>query len=136
MESAEYHAFRKQFGTLCGVIDNPMAVATEAYTRDMVSIDVVNSMHLPTKTTKEKANYLLCCMASRISTCPESFHEFVRVLKTQKNLIAVAENLQMEYCELKFDLVLSVFIFEFVLSFHISPIFLHYIVVQLLHEAV
>lgn len=99
MESAEYRTFRKQFSTLCSVIDNPLAVATDAYSRDMISIDVVNSMHLPTKTTPEKANYLLCCLAGRISTCPESFHEFVRVLKTQKNLVAVAENLQMEYCE-------------------------------------
>lgn len=99
MASAESRAFRKKFSTLISAIDNPLAVAVEAYSRDLVSKDVVDRMLVQTLTTAEKATFLLSCMESRISTYQESFHEFVRVLKTQTNLLNVAENLQMEFCE-------------------------------------
>ena len=99
MASAESLAFRKQFYTLINAIDNPLAVAAAAYSRNLVSQDVLDGMLVQTRTTSEKATILLRCMESRISTSQKSFHEFVRVLKTQTNLIEVAENLQMEFCE-------------------------------------
>ena len=99
MASAESQAFRKKFSTLVSAIDNPLAVAVEAYSRDLVSKDILDRILVQTLTTSEKATILLCCVESRISTCHKSFHEFVRVLKTQTNLIEVAETLQMEFCE-------------------------------------
>ena len=99
MASAESLAFRKQFYTLINAIDNPLAVAAAAYSRNLVSQDVLDGMLVQTRTTSEKATILLRCMESRISTCQKSFHEFVRVLKTQTNLINVAENLQVEFGE-------------------------------------
>ena len=41
-------------------------------------------------------------LQSHVSTDQQSFHEFVRVLKTQTNLVQTAENLQMDYCKLYF----------------------------------
>ena len=99
MASAESQAFKKKFSTLVNAINNPLAVAVEAYSRDLVSKDILDRILLQTLTASEKATVLLCCVESRISTCQRSFHEFVRVLKTQTNLIEVAETLQMEFCE-------------------------------------
>jgi len=100
VEEAESLAFRKQFYTLICAIDNPLAVAAVAQSRNLVSKDVVERMLVQTLTIQEKATSLLWCIDSRIPTCQRSFHEFVRVLKTQTNLIQVAESLQMEFCEL------------------------------------
>jgi len=97
--SAESRVFRKKFSTLISAIDNPLAVTAEAYPRDLVSKDVLDRMLVPSLTTAEKATFLLSCMESHISTYQKSFHEFARVLKTQANLLDVAENLQVEFCE-------------------------------------
>jgi len=100
MASAESLAFRKQFYTLISAINDPLAVAAVAHSRNLVSKYVVDRMFVQTLTIPEKATSLLWCIGSRISTCQRSFHEFVRVLKTQTNLIQVAESLQMEFCKL------------------------------------
>ena len=99
MATAESRAFQSQFSTLISAIDNPLTTAAEAYSRDLISRDIVAKMLVSTLTTKEKAAMLLTSVESRVSTNQQSFHEFVRVLKTQTNLVQTAENLQMEYCE-------------------------------------
>ena len=102
MATAESRAFKSQFSTLLSVIDNPLTIAAEAYSRDLISRDVVDKMLVSTLTAKEKAAILLTSVESHIATNKQSFHEFVRVLKTQTNLVQTAENLQMDYCKLYF----------------------------------
>ena len=96
---AESRAFQSQFSTLISAIDNPLTIAAEAYSRDLISRDVMDKMLVSTLTAKEKAAILLTSVESHISSNQQSFHEFVRVLKTQTNLVQTAENLQMECCE-------------------------------------
>ena len=102
MASAESRAFKSQFSTLLSVIDNPLTIAAEAYSRDLIFRDVMDKMLVSTLTAKEKAAILLTSVESHIATNQQSFHEFVRVLKTQTNLVQTAENLQMDYCKLYF----------------------------------
>jgi len=99
MVTAESQAFKGQFSTLLSVIDNPLTIAAEAYSRNLISRDVMDKMLVSSLTAREKAAILLTSVESHVSTDQQSFHEFVRVLKTQTNLIQTAENLQMECCE-------------------------------------
>ena len=102
MASAESQAFKSQFSTLLSVIDNPLTIAAEAYSRDLISRDVRDKMLVSSLTAKEKTAILPTSVESHVSTNKQSFHEFVRVLKTQTNLVQTAENLQMDYCKLYF----------------------------------
>ena len=116
MATAESQAFRRQFSILINAIDDPLSIAVEAYSRCLVSKDVRDKMLISSMTAKEKAVVLLTSVESSISTNQQSFHEFVRVLKTQTNLVQTAENLQMEYCKCYFMQFFFVFLSRFIRS--------------------
>ena len=118
MATAESQVFRRQFSILISAIDDPLSIAVEAYARCLVSKDVRDKMLIPSLTAKEKAVVLLTSVESNISTNQQSFHEFVRVLKTQTNLVQTAENLQMEYCKFYFMQNFFVFLSRFIRSQH------------------
>ena len=112
MANAESQAFKSQFSTLLSVIDNPLTIAAEAYSRNLISRDVMDKMLVSTLTAREKAAILLTSVESQVSTNQQSFHEFVRVLKTQTNLVQTAEILQMECCEFHIMQLECVFYFD------------------------
>ena len=104
MASAESQAIQKYFATLVTAINSPLAVAVEAYSRELISSDVRDKMVVLGMTEKDKTAILMSAIEHSINTRPHLFHEFVRVLKTQPYLEQVAEELQMEFRKFCCDL--------------------------------
>ena len=96
LDSAEYQAFKKCFAVLNDGISDPGWLATQLYSKDMISRDKrreIETLPTPTQTLK-----LLSAVEDQIITDPTSkFKDFLDILQTEPSLEHLARKLKEAY---------------------------------------
>ena len=91
-------AFKKHCGDLMIAITEPLPLAYQLYSRDVISEEVKDKMLLPI-TKGEKNMALLDAIEARIRTKPSDFWTLVTVLGTDIVLCTFATRLRETYCK-------------------------------------
>ena len=95
LDSPEYQAFKKYFAVLSDGISDPGWLATQLYSRDMVSRDARQEAQLETLSAPIRTRKLLSAVEDQILTSPEpKFRDFLYVLHSEPSLEHLARKLE------------------------------------------
>ena len=91
--SPEYQAFQKHFAVLSDGISDPGWLATQLYSRDMISRDMRHKAELETLPAPTRTRKLLSAVEDQIITSPTSkFRDFLYILHSDPSLEHLAKN--------------------------------------------
>ena len=103
LDSAECQAFQKSFAVLSDGISDPVWLASELYSRDMISRDVRQEAQLETLPASTRTRKLLSAIEDQIKTGSASkFRGFLDILHSEPSLKHLARKLEEAYCKLQF----------------------------------
>lgn len=86
-DSLESQAFRKHFGELCHAISDPEWLASELFSKGMISNDALDDTITTMGISRTyKTRRLLCHFMGTLSSNPECFQKFISTLKSSKHL--------------------------------------------------
>ena len=95
LDSAECQAFQKCFAVLSDGISDPGWLASELYSRDMISRDERQEAQLETLPAPTRTRKLLSAIEDQIKASPASkFRGFLDILHSQPSLEHLARNLE------------------------------------------
>ena len=104
LDSAEYQTFQKHFAVLCKRISDPGWLASELYSRDMISHNMRQEAQLETLSAPTRIRKLLSAVEDQIVTSPASkFRDFLDILHSEPSLDHLARKLEEAYSKLKFS---------------------------------
>ena len=97
-DSAEYQAFQSCFAILSNGITEPGWLATELYSRDMISRDMRQEVQLETVPALIRTRKLLSAVEDQILTSPQpKFGDFLYILHSEPSLEHLARTLEEAY---------------------------------------
>ena len=97
-DSAEYQAFQSCFAVLSNGITEPGWLATELYSRDMISRDMRREVQLETLPASVRTHKLLSSVEDQIVTSPTSkFRDLLDILYSEPSLEHLARKLEEAY---------------------------------------
>ena len=95
LDSPEYQAFQKHFAVLSDGISDPGWLATQLYSRDMISRGMRQEAQLETLPAPIRTRKLLSAVEDQILTSPEpKFRDFLYVLHSEPSLEHLARKLE------------------------------------------
>lgn len=98
LESSECQAFKKCFAVLNNGISDPGWLASELYSRDMISQDIRQEAELQTLSASTRAHKILSAVEDQIITSPTSkFRDFLGILHSEPSLEHLARKLEEAY---------------------------------------
>ena len=104
LDSAEYQAFQSCFALLRMGISDPDWLASELYSRDMISRDVRQEAELQTLPASVRTHTLLSAVEKQIITSPASkFRDFLDILHSEPSLKHLTTKLEETCSKLKFS---------------------------------
>ena len=96
--SPELRVFKRYFSKLAAAIVHPERLASELYSRDIVSKEVRNeTMHIMGPSAYNRTMKLLSAVECLIELNPGTFHTFVSVLRGDSSLVYFADAMSDEY---------------------------------------
>ena len=99
--SAKCQAFKKCFAVLSNGISDPGWLASELYSRDMISSNLRQEAQLVTLPAPARTHELLSAVEGQIKTSPEpKFRDFLYILHSESSLEHLARKLEEAYGEL------------------------------------
>ena len=90
-ETVEAKTMREHYANLTKTIQDPLGLATELYSADVIAKKVLDSTLEFNCTRVEKTMHLLQAVRDQITINPKVFHSFLTVLKKDSSLRATAE---------------------------------------------
>ena len=98
LDSPEYQEFQKHFAVLSDGISDPGWLATQLYSRDMISRDMRHKAELETLPAPTQTCKLLSAVEDQIITSPTSkFRDFLDTLHNEPSLEHLARKLEVTY---------------------------------------
>ena len=95
LDSPEYQAFRRHNAVLSDGISDPGWLATQLYSRDMISRDMRREAELETTPAPTRTRKLLSAVEDQILTSPEpKFRDFLYILHSEPALDHLARKLE------------------------------------------
>ena len=95
LDSPEYRAFQKHFAVLSDGISDPGWLATQLYSRDMISKSVRQEAQLGTLPAEIRTRKLVSAVEDQILTNPEpKFRDFLYILHSEPTLEHLARKLE------------------------------------------
>ena len=98
-ETPEAKTMQKRYADLTKAIQDPLGLATELYSEDVIVKRVLDSTLESSHIKVEKTMHLLQAVSDQIAVNPKDFHCFLTVLKKDSSLRAVAELINSTYCK-------------------------------------
>ena len=99
-ETPEYRTFREHYDRLYHAIQDPLSLATQLFTRSIVTSAVTGRMIAVGLSTLEKNGVLLSAIEMQIRTDPRRFYEFLSALIEDPALQSLVESMQSKCCAL------------------------------------
>ena len=96
-ETVEAKTIRKHYADLTKAIQDPLGLASELYSADVIARRILDSALESTNPKVEKAMHLLQAVSDQIAVNPKDFHCFLAVLKKDPSLQAIAELISSTY---------------------------------------
>ena len=96
-ETPEARTMRKHYADLTKAIQNPLGLASELYSADVIARNILDSTLESTNPKVEKTMHLLQAVSDQIITNPQEFHCFLAVLRKDSSLQATAELISSTY---------------------------------------
>ena len=110
--SAQCQAFKKCFAVLSNGISDPGLLASELYSRDMISSNLRQEAQLERIPAPTRTHKLLSAVEGQIKTSPElKFRDFLYILHSEPSLDHLARKLEEAYGEFYFFCVTSVVLY-------------------------
>ena len=98
LSSPEYQTFQSCFGVLCNGISDPGWLASELYSRDMISRDTRQEAELQTLSASIRTRKLLSAVEDQIVTKPKpKFADLLYILHSEPSLEHLATKLEETY---------------------------------------
>ena len=95
LDSPEYQAFKRHLAFLSGGISDPGWLASQLYSRDMISRDMRREGELETTPAPTRTRKLLSAVEDQILTSPEpKFRDFLDILHSEPALDHLARKLE------------------------------------------
>ena len=95
LNSAEHQTFQKCFAVLSNGISDPGWLASELYSRDMISRDIRQEAELEALPAPTRTRKLLSAVEDQIITCPTSkFRDLLYILHSESSLEHLATMLE------------------------------------------
>ena len=108
LDSPECQAFQKCFAVLSDGISDPGWLATQLYSRDMISRDMRREAVLETTPAPTRTRKLLSAVEDQIKTSPTSkFRDFLYILHSEPSLEHLARKLEKVCSKLEFSVSLT-----------------------------
>ena len=96
-ETPEARTMRKHYADLTKAIQNPLGLASELYSADVIARSILDSILESSCTKVEKTMHLLQAVSDQITSNPKAFYCFLAVLKKDSSLQATAELISSTY---------------------------------------
>ena len=98
LSSPEYQTFQSCFAVLCNGISDPGWLASELYSRDMISQDIRQEAELQTLSASIRTRKLLSAVEDQILTSPKpKFADLLYILHSEPSLEHLAAKLEENY---------------------------------------
>ena len=108
LDSSECQAFQKCFAVLNNGISDPGWLASELYSRDMISSNVRQEAQLQTLASPTRTHTLLSAVEHQIKTSPTfKFRDFLYILHSEPSLEHLARMLEEACSKLEFSVSLT-----------------------------
>ena len=95
--NAAFEAVREKRAPLLAAITDPLVLATELYSRKVISKVVLDKIRELPFTTHQKADIIMNSIESRIRTHPQDFCTLLGILASDCDLCIFAESLRHSY---------------------------------------
>ena len=102
-ETVEAKIIRKHYADLTKAVQDPLGLAAELYSANVIARSILDSTMVSTHTKVEKVMYLLQAVSDRITINPKDFHCFLAVLKKDSSLQEMAELMNSTYSKRHYD---------------------------------
>ena len=114
--------FQKHFAVLCEGISDPGLLATQLYSRDMISRDMRREAELETIPAPTRTRKLLSAVEDQIITSPEpKFSDLLNILHSEPSLEHLAKMLEEACSKLSFCvnsvLQINIYVYIFILFY-------------------
>ena len=96
-ETPEAKTMRKHYADLTKAIQNPLGLASELYSANVIARNILDSTLESSCTKVEKTMHLLQAVSDQITVNPKDFHCFLDVLRKDSSLQATAELISSTY---------------------------------------
>ena len=93
-ETPEYRTFREHYARLVHAIQNPLSLATQLFTRNIIDFSLLQRVNTLGFTTFQNSNTLLSAVLEKIQTDPRMFSEFLSALKEDPSMQSLVESMQ------------------------------------------
>ena len=96
-ETPECYAFRKHYAKLAEAIQNPLSLANQLFSEEIITSEVKERMRSPLLSRVGKNSGLLSAVEIRIKTDPSIFPVLLSSLKDDASLWPLVESMQSKY---------------------------------------
>ena len=93
-ETPEYRILREHYDRLVTAISDPLLLATRLFSRSIIDYALLQRVTMPTFTTLQNTNTLLCAVLGKIQTDPSAFSAFLAALNEDTSMQSLAESMQ------------------------------------------
>lgn len=93
-ESPEYCIFRDHYSKLCCAIQDPLLLAIQLFSREIINSEVKERMTIPTLSRLEKNNALLSAVEGQIRADPITFYQFLLALKEDTSMLSLVRSME------------------------------------------
>ena len=93
-ETPEYRTFREHYDRLYHAIQDPLSLATQLFTRNIITSAVKGKMSIVGLSTLEKTSLLLSAVEGQIQTDPRVFHVFLSTLNEDTSMKLLVKSMQ------------------------------------------
>lgn len=95
--TAAFEAVRENRAMLLTAIAEPLILATELYSKKVISQDALDKIRELPFTTRQKADVIVSSIESKMRTYPQDFRTFLSILANDSQLCIFAEKLRHSY---------------------------------------
>ena len=99
-ETPEYRTFREHYDRLYHAIQDPLSLATQLFTRNIITSAVKGKMNIVGLSTLEKNSLLLSAVEMQIQTNSSVYHVFLSALKEDPSMQSLVESMESKCCAL------------------------------------
>ena len=93
-ETPEHQTFREHYARLVHAIQNPLSLATQLFTRNIIDSSLLQQMNTLGFTIFQNANTLLTAVLGKIKTDPRTFRLFLSALNEDPSMQSLVESIQ------------------------------------------
>ena len=93
-ETPEYQTFREHYARLVHAIQNPLSLATQLFTRNIIDSSLLQQMNTLGFTIFQNANTLLTAVLGKIKTDPRTLRVFLSALNEDPSMQSLVESIQ------------------------------------------